>query len=286
MNHSHKIIWGLVFLLLTAACRHDPVVYPERKRLVEAVYAAGKITAADEHVISCLYNGTIADKKVTDGDTVRQGQVLYVIRKETPLVQVRSKNKEGLMEGNLSVNVSSAGTEETIVYVRSDRDGVVYQAGKEKGETVRATEPLVLLGTPGNLQARLMVDQQDVWKVGPTQQVLLRTDLIDDSIYRGVVLKVYPLMNEASQSFRVDVSFDSQPRFPFLHSAAEGNIIIQEKDNALVLPATAVRVGDSVLVKKDGKKQWVKIRAGIRGTDYVEVLEGLDEKTPVYMKKE
>ncbi len=60
-------------------CRKAPVIYPERKDIIEAVYASGKINPENEYKLSSLTNGTIIQKLVRDGDTVRKGQVLYVI---------------------------------------------------------------------------------------------------------------------------------------------------------------------------------------------------------------
>ena len=71
------LIGGL--LIVTAAgpgCNHTPVIYPERKNIIETVYASGKIISADEFNLAALSNGTIVKKLVRDGDTVQKGQLL------------------------------------------------------------------------------------------------------------------------------------------------------------------------------------------------------------------
>lgn len=72
------------FMLAAAVCccsckDQPPVVYPQKRELVDAVYASGKIVAENEYSLFALSNGRIIKKLVRDGDTVHKGQVLYVI---------------------------------------------------------------------------------------------------------------------------------------------------------------------------------------------------------------
>lgn len=278
---KNKLLWSPLLLLCSTGCREETVIYPERRTLVEAVYASGKLVAAAEHIISAKEAGIVWEKKVQEGDTVKKSQVLYVIETEKNTMRVRSNDKTPLLSaGGISVTIHSGDPVKGKTEIRADAAGIVYQTLKEKGELVRPGEPLLLIGAEGKPLARLMADQQDILKIKTGQLVLVSTESTGDSIYEGEVIKIFPLLQENSQSFRVDVAFKRAPALPFLHLAAHGNIIIQRKENTLVLPAS-VFSGDSLLVKREGKKQWIKPRTGIRGTDYVELPDGPDEKTKV-----
>lgn len=272
--------------LLLLACSDHTIIYAERKNLIESVYTSGKIIAEDEHIIYVLNNGLVSKKLIRDGDTVKKGQLLYIIEKELPTLKVQSGKKASnmLTSGDISLVVTSGSSAKEKQNIYSDCDGVIYQSNKEEGEAVRAAEPLVLIGRNTDLLARMAVDQLDISRIKAGQPVLLKTDLSGDTIYEATVKKVYPLMNETNQSFRVDVSFNTQPGLPFLHNSAEGNIIIQKKENALVLPVYALLDGDSVQIKTNGSRKTIKITTGIKGLDYVEVLAGIDEKVPVVIQ--
>ena len=277
------ISFNLLFICFLISCKNDITIHAERKNLIESVYASGKIIAAKEHNIQAMDNGTVLKKFVRDGDSVKKGQLLYTIKKETPVVRIQSKNKNTniLAPDKISFLLTNEPPAKETIYIRSDCDGVIYQSTKEPGEAVRILEPLVLIGEKSGRIARLVVDQSDISKVKTGQLVLLKSDITGSTIYEAEVIKIYPLMNEANQTFRVDATFRNQMNLPFIHNSVEGNIVIQKKENALVLPAYALSEGDSVQIRINDHQQKIKITPGIRSIAFIEILDGIDEKTPV-----
>src|SRR5438552_11742897 len=71
-------------LLLLCSCSREKVIHPQYKNIVEAVYASGNILPADEYKVFALSNGNIAEKKIKDGDEVKQGEILYVVSNAAP----------------------------------------------------------------------------------------------------------------------------------------------------------------------------------------------------------
>jgi multidrug efflux pump subunit AcrA (membrane-fusion protein) len=157
----------------------------------------------------------------------------------------------------------------------------VYQTLKEKGESVHANEVIALLGTPGRPLIRLAVDQQDIDRTRPGQQVLLQTDATGNRIFEATVSCIYHVMNEMDQTFRVDARFTGPTPPTFIHSQVEANIIVQKKQKALVLPRTAFAAKDSLWVYENGKEKEIFVQTGISTLDYVEIIAGIDEHTPV-----
>jgi HlyD family secretion protein len=342
------------------SCKKTPVIYPQRKDIIETVYASGRIIPVNEYRLSSLSNGMILKKLVMDGDTVKKGQLLYVISNEgaaekldaavknysvittnlsaqSPLLndlklsvqnaeirvkhdsltyhrwknlwdqQVGSKNnldnayttylvslnqkkiaeqKYHAALNDLEVSQSNARSLLTAAqkelkeyYIRSERNGVVYQTFKEEGESVYLNETVALLGEQRERVIRLAVDQQDVDRIRIGQQVLLQADVTGNKVYEAVVHRIYPVMNEADQTFRVDARFIQLPEQSFIHSSIEANIIVQKKNNALVLPRNVLTGKDSVWIQGRKTKTWVE--TGISTLDYVEIITGIDEKTPV-----
>jgi multidrug efflux pump subunit AcrA (membrane-fusion protein) len=97
-----------LLLLLTAgcialSCNKPQKIYLLRKDIIETVYASGKIIPFNEYSCYAQGNGTIVRKYVKDGDSVRKGQLLYMIRNDgvTARYQAALDNYH-----NIAVNLS------------------------------------------------------------------------------------------------------------------------------------------------------------------------------------
>jgi HlyD family secretion protein len=130
---------------------------------------------------------------------------------------------------------------------------------------------------------RLSVDQQDIDLLQNGQQVLVKTDATGDRIYKAKVIRIFPAMTESDQTFRVDAVFAEEDAQPYIHTSVEANIIIRKKQQALVIPISALFSGDSVKVKISGKVTDIAVKTGIHTLDDVEILKGLDESAEIMM---
>ena len=192
-----------------------------------------------------------------------------------------TKNQLQITLGNAKSQLASA--EETLgnFIIRSDSDGTVFQTFKEKGEAVHSGELVALMGKKNSRIIRLSIDQQDIDKIKTGQQVLLKTDVTGKTIYQATVSQIYPVMNEADQTFRVDAFFSDSVTMPYVHSSVEANILIQKKDHALILPRNLLISDDSVMVKAGGKNKTVAVKTGIMTLDDAEIISGVDENSDV-----
>lgn len=357
-----RTIATILLLNSWSGCRNHPVIHAGRKDLIETVYASGKITPDNEYSQSALCTGTIIRKLIRDGDTVKKGQLLYLVSNGSAHEKVAASEKNyAIAEENLSSrsprladlalalqNAQIKFTNDSLTYqrwkslwaekigtrdnldncysrflvsqnekkiaeqryfsslndlrvsrnnartqaaeartalndysIRSDRDGVVYQTFKESGESVRSNEAVALLGEQGRPSVRLAVDQQDIDKVRVGQTVLVRADATGNAIYEAEIIRIYPVMNELDQTFRVDAHFIAAAVPSFIHSAVEANIVVQKKTKVLVLPHSALLPGDSVDVFDKGNRRRLPVHIGITTPDEVEVISGITERTEV-----
>ena len=350
--------------MLIMACHKSTSLRPQLKNIVETVYASGKIIADSEYTVYALSAGTVIKKLIKEGDTIKNGQLLYVIRYDASSAKLdAAKTTYGEAQANLSeksrvlsdlkltmenahtkfindsllyarrsnlwqqgigtqndvdnaytayitslnlkksaeekyhatmndLNVSLANARSQLAgaqndlnnyFIKSENNGRVYQTFKEAGEAVRLNDPVALLGKTSNRIIRLAVDQQDIDKIKTGQEVLLKTDITGNTIYHGTIKRIYPMMNEADQTFRVDALFSDNIQQPFTHSSVEANIIIQKKNSVLTVPRLAMVSDDSVMIKQDGKPKTVAVRTGIKTLDEVEIISGLTESSDVIM---
>ncbi len=196
-----------------------------------------------------------------------------------------AKNDLRVSLSNAQSQMASAQSDLNNFIIRSDIDGVVFKTYKEEGESVRISELIALVGSTAGRVLKLSVDQQDVNKIKVNQEVMLKTDVSGSTIYKAKVTRLYPLMNEADQSFRVDAEFIEKVSMPFIHTSVEANIIIQSKNNALVIPRNSL-VNDSILVNDNGDKKLIPVKTGILTLDDAELLSGADEKTEIILSPE
>ncbi|MBS1596973.1 MAG: HlyD family efflux transporter periplasmic adaptor subunit [Bacteroidetes bacterium] len=355
---------ALVFIMFLASCKHETTIHPERKNIVETVYASGKITAENEYSLFALSNGTVVKKLVKEGDTVKKGQVIYIINNDAPAAKLDaarsnfenaqsnisdqsrvlkdlklsmqsaetryendslqyirlkklldqgigtqnnldnarataliSENQKKSAEekyystlNDLHVNYQNAKSQLTGAktdldnyFIRAEENGLVFQTMKEQGEAVKLNEAVALLGETKSRLIRLAVDQQDISRLKIGQEVLLKTDVTGSTIYKASISKIYPTMNETDQTFRVDAVFLDNTDQHYIHSSVEANIIIQKKNNVLVVPRQALVSDDSVQVKESGKIKTVAVKTGIHTLNDVEIIEGLNESSSIVL---
>jgi HlyD family secretion protein len=160
--------------------------------------------------------------------------------------------------------------------VKADADGNLLSLTKEKGELVRRGEQIAVVGDSRQFELRFSVDEMDVNRVRPGQDVAVRIDAFGDKVFNAKVIKVHPYVNTREQSLRVDAAFTAADTVLYSGLGAEANIIIRKKDKALVIPKGLLLPGDSVLVAADGEQRMVKVIPGISTLDEVEIVKGLE----------
>ena len=83
-------------------------------------------------------------------------------------------------------------------------------------------------------------------------------------------------MNMVSEA---DPCFFKAPPKLFPNITAEANIVLQQKQHAITIPAGYLVDGTHVLVGEDERRE---VRIGLRDLELVEVLDGIDSTTVLY----
>jgi len=364
-NHNpdmNRSVVLLIMLLSVYACKEKRTLHPKRKTIVQTVYASGKVMADSEYTVYALNAGTVVRKLVQEGDQVKKGQVIFVLRHTAPAAKMEAANSafsnarenlsansrilndlmiavenadlkfsndsltyaryQNLWAQNIGTKINldntrtqyqlsynqkrsarekyrstvndlrvafknaqsqAAGTRSDLdnYFIRAESSGTVYQTLKEQGEAVKMNDPIALLGRSAARIIRLAVDQQDIEQIKAGQMVLLKTDVAGERIFKARISRIYPLMNEADQTFRVDATFTDGTNQAFIHSSVEANIIIARKPNCLTIPLVMLLNGDSICIRQQGRLVTKPVRTGIRTNKEVEILSGADEHTAI-----
>jgi HlyD family secretion protein len=199
------------------------------------------------------------------------------------LDKAREQVKLDLQQAFRQYEIASAESGRFIV--KAEANGNLLSLSKEKGELVRRGEQIAVVGDNTKFELRFSVDEMDVSRVKPGQDVVVKIDAFGDRIFNGRVSKVHPYINTREQSMRVDASLLDADTALYSGLGAEGNIIIRRKESALVIPKGLLLPGDSVLVAVDGEPQKLKVVPGISTLDEVEILRGLDKSSQLIVSK-
>ncbi|MDZ7808470.1 MAG: efflux RND transporter periplasmic adaptor subunit [Gracilimonas sp.] len=153
-------------------------------------------------------------------------------------------------------------------------EGKVYDIIPKEGELIAGNRPILEIGATDRFETELQVDETDIVMVMEGQSVYYELDAIEDTVLSGVISLIYPRINTMERTAKVIASIDPSgyPMYPGM--ALEANIVINEKDNVLVLPITYISEENEVILADGRRKQ---IETGIRDLNYVELVSGLEE---------
>ncbi len=158
--------------------------------------------------------------------------------------------------------------------VKSEINGMVYKILKSKGELVNTQTPLAVIGDLKKFILELQVDEYDIIKVKKEQEVIVMFDSYKGSVFEATVTKIDPVMNERSKTFLVEAEFVKPPDVLYPNMTFEANIILQTKQNALLIPRSYL-LQDSLVMNKDGEK--VRVTTGLKDYQKIEILSGITE---------
>lgn len=194
---------------------------------------------------------------------------LSITKKQLSFNQIQAQNNNGIAQNNLKD-----------FDVKSDIGGQVFQLLAEKGEWVSPQKPIAIIGNSHDFFIQLEVDEVDIAKIAINQLVFISLDAYKNESFKGHVSHITPIMNAKTQSFEVMAVFDELPKKLYPGLSAEANIVINKKEEALLIPVACLN--NNAVRTKNGD---VKVKVGLRNLEFVEILEGLNPQSDILMPK-
>ena len=147
---------------------------------------------------------------------------------------------------------------------------VIGERFVDAGAMLKANDPIVSVLDITVLKGVTHVTERDYPKVRPGQEVTVTTDAVADRAFTGRIVRVAPLLEEASRQGRVEIDVPNPERLlkpgMFIHTQVE----FSKRENASVVPYSS-------LVKRDGQQGIFLADAGERKAHFVPVMVGLVE---------
>lgn len=157
-------------------------------------------------------------------------------------------------------------------YTLSSRmNGLVYAVFKEPGEYVTMQETIAIVGSADEFLVDLSVDEVDIGRIRKDQKVIVKLEAFPNQVFEARVSKIFPKMEDRTQTFRVQAVFDTIPENFYMGLTGEANIVIAEKEKTLVIPRDYLIDGKYVETT-EGRKE---VKTGLVSMSHVEIISGL-----------
>lgn len=277
------------------------VAPPARGPAVTAVYGPGTVEPLVMLPIGPKVTGRLERLAADEGDAVRAGQVLAELddrelaasvvewqarvrlgeaqfRRATELFRNRTGTEAALDQARSELETAQAALERARqqlaeMTLTAPADGVVVRRDGEIGQLIAPGETIFWLSCCEALRVTAEIDEEDIAAVRPGQRVLIRADAFPERVFEGRVDEITPKGDPVARSFRVRIGLPSGTPL-MIGMTADCNIIVEEREGALLVPATAVTDG-AVWLVADGALARRPVTLGVTGERLVEVTAGL-----------
>lgn len=164
--------------------------------------------------------------------------------------------------------------------IRSLIAGRVYSIDVVKGDWITPQKRLAVIGSAQEFILEMQVDEFDITQVKIGQKVIVSMDSYKNQVFDAEVTKVFPLMNTRTKTFKVEARFIKNPEQLFPNTTIEANIIIQTKNNTLLIPRRFLK-NDSTVLDIDGNE--IKVKTGLKDYEKVEIIQGISKETELLL---
>jgi len=157
--------------------------------------------------------------------------------------------------------------------------GIVLRQDGEVGEVAELGTVLFWVGEPTPLIVVADVNEEDIPRVKPSQRTLLRSDAFPAQSLEAVVDSITPKGDPVTKTYRVYFRLPDDTPLR-IGMSTDVNVITRVSEKALLVPSVAVQ-GNKVFVVEGGKARLREVMTGIRGTNGIEILSGLDDNARI-----
>lgn len=256
----------------------------EKGLIRSAVSTTGVVEPRNRLKIQSSIAGRIEEIRVDEGRMVQKGQVLALLSSTERAALLDAAKLQGDKERSYWNSVYR----ETAVI--APIDGQVIVRSVEPGQTVTTSDSLFVLSD--RLIVKAYVDETDIGRVKTGQRAVIGLDAYPEIKVNGVVEHIYyesHLQNNVN-IYYVDVIPETIPEVFRSGMSANIDIIVSEKESALLLPASAVqsRNGKTVVQQKNREKKggvrYTTVETGMQDDTNIEILRGLGENSVVLVR--
>jgi membrane fusion protein, multidrug efflux system len=163
--------------------------------------------------------------------------------------------------------------------IRAPFDGLIIERAVKFAEFVTNGARLFRISDFDPLLCNVQIPEKDLSRLALGQRATLRVDSYRGRRFEARVLRINPVIDAATGTFKVTLSVAGEG---LLRPGMFASVYLQTAvhENALVIPKRALvleSIGDSVYVAQGEQAARREVRLGYEEADHVEVLAGLEE---------
>jgi len=275
----------------------------QRGAAVRAVYATGTVEPTVMMPIAPRVAGRLQELHVDEGSMVTRGQVLARLD-DTDLertvdeldararfAEEQYRRAQTMFERGVGAAVerdrakadweaaeaaaARARAQREFMWLTAPADGQILRRDGEIGELIPVNQPVFHLSCCESLRISAEVDEEDITQVVRGQRVLVHADAFPDRSFEATVAEITPMGDPITRTYRVRMTLPEAVPLR-IGMTVDTNIIIETREDALLVPATAVSDGKVWLVR-DGRAYRQAVHTGILGTLRSEILDGVEQ---------
>lgn len=159
-------------------------------------------------------------------------------------------------------------------------DGLIIQRDLDSGAVIVPGSSILQIISTDQMWISAWVDETEMASltIGQPARVVFRSE--PEKSYEGNVARISPLADRETREFIVDVIVKKLPKIWAVGQRAEVYIKTASKDNVLFVPQSAIvwqKGKTGLFINNSGHAKWRNIELGLRGSESVEILKGLNE---------
>ncbi|MEM1112990.1 MAG: efflux RND transporter periplasmic adaptor subunit [Pseudomonadota bacterium] len=253
-----------------------------KRNLVEIEYQITRLRRSIERQQE-LANTALVPKSTLED---LEDELKYFLAKREVTLESQETDERMQKQQLLQLREAGGQLEESLVYARANLEDLNVRApvaGKlsgfaiEVGESIQRGGRLGQIDDPDAYKLRVAIDEYYLGRVDLAQRA--EAELAGDN-YSLSITKIYPQVNNGQ--FQVDMVFDKEPAGARRGQTVQVRLSLGDDATALLVPNGAYYQqtgGNWIFVMQPDGQQAVRreVRLGRRNTDFVEVLDGLEE---------
>lgn len=299
---------GVGFYLLSSRPMAVSTLTPTRGDIAHIVYASGVVEAQTSADVASIVAQRITAHCNCEGETVAAGDL--IVELDASEVSARMRELEASV-GLLNQQVERAtnllergvGSREAFDLATSELAGAeaglaaqrevlsryritapisgqILRLDAEVGEVTNPNEPLFTVGQPRPLEIVAEVNEEDIPLIQVGQQAYLRADAFPDQVLDATLAAITPKGDSVLKTYRVRLGLPEDTPL-FIGMSVDVNIVIENREDRVLIPSTALSENDTVFIVDNGTAREVEVELGLRGVVSIEVISGLEDDAMV-----
>ena len=163
-------------------------------------------------------------------------------------------------------------------HVRAPVSGVISKRSVKLGDRIGASTKLYEMVNLSRLIAYVHVPGQGMHNLAIGQPALVTTDFLPGTNFQGKILRISPVVDPGSGTFKVTLELESKKRRLRPGMFVNAHIVTATHPRAVLVPKRAVVYDDGLphlFVVSDSTVNKVRFEMGFDDTEFVEVLAGV-----------